>query len=318
MIQTSSREFTKNIAGPAHSIMPKRKATLIANPKTGPYKSRRGIPIEDLADYLESLGVDVNLCLTAGPGDATRIAATVARNGSADVIVAGGDGTINEAMQGIIGTNARLAIIPRGTANVLAHELDIPFDAKRAAELIARGNTRRIHLGVAIDERSQVRRYFVLMAGIGLDASVVREVDPSLKKRIGKGAFWISGLAHLASWKPRTFKLEIEGKDYHATFAAIGNASTYGGQLAITPRARLDKPEFEVCLIQSSSRLRYLRLLSHAMREGMPENNADVRFLKTQKVKAIGDAPVQIDGELIGDLPMTFEIAPESLDVIVP
>jgi len=298
--------------------MSKRQATLIANPKTGPYKSRRGIPIEELADYLESLGLDVNLCLTAGPGDATRIAAASASNGSADVIVAGGDGTINEAMQGIVGTRARLAIIPRGTANVLAHELDIPFDAKRAAELIARGNTRRIHLGVATDDRSQVKRYFVLMAGIGLDASVVREVDPSLKKRIGKGAFWISGLSHLASWKPRTFTLEIEGKRYQATFAAIGKSSTYGGQLAITPRARIDEPEFEVCLIQSSSRLRYLRLLSHAMREGMPENNEDVLFLKTQKVKAFGDAAVQIDGELIGDLPMTFEIASQSLEVIVP
>ncbi|HSE22867.1 MAG TPA: hypothetical protein VLB68_14465, partial [Pyrinomonadaceae bacterium] len=124
--------------------------------------------------------------------------------------------------------------------------------------------------------------------------------------------------SHLASWKPRTFTLEIDGKSYQATFAAIGKASTYGGQLAITPRARIDRPEFEVCLIKSSSRLRYLRLLSHAMREGMPENNEDVLFLRTQKVKAIGDAPVQIDGELIGDLPMTFEIAPESLDVIVP
>jgi len=318
MVNVLQSNYLSRAYEPARSKMSKRQATLIANPKTGPYKSRRGIPIEELADYLESLGLDVNLCLTAGPGDATRIAAASASNGSADVIVAGGDGTINEAMQGIVGTRARLAIIPRGTANVLAHELDIPFDAKRAAELIARGNTRRIHLGVAIDDRSQVQRYFVLMAGIGLDASVVREVDPSLKKRIGKGAFWISGLSHLASWKPRTFTLEIDGKRYQATFAAIGKSSTYGGQLAITPRARIDEPEFEVCLIQSSSRLRYLRLLSHAMREGMPENNEDVLFLKTQKVKAFGDAAVQIDGELIGDLPMTFEIASQSLEVIVP
>jgi len=318
MVKVLQSNYLRRAFEPARSKMPKRKATLIANPKTGPYKSRRGIPVEELADYLESLGVDVNLCLTSGPGVATRIAAASAGNGSADVIVAGGDGTINEAMQGIVGTKARLAIIPRGTANVLAHELDIPFDARRAAELIARGNTRRIHLGVAIDDRAQVQRYFVLMAGIGLDASVVREVDPSLKKRIGKGAFWISGLSHLASWKPRTFTLEIDGKSHQATFAAIGKSSTYGGQLSITPRARLDKPEFEVCLIQSSSRLRYLRLLSHAMREGMPENNEDVVFLKTQKVKAFGDAPVQIDGELIGDLPMTFEIAAESLEVIVP
>jgi len=294
-----------------------RKATLISNPKTGRYASRRR-PIQELASDLESRGIAVDLKLTSGPGEATAIASRAARNGSSDVIVAGGDGTINEAIQGLAGTKARLAIIPRGTGNVLARELGLPLDAAQAVEVAAKGKSRKIYLGLAVDETNHVSRHFVLMAGIGLDASVVRGVQPSLKKRIGRGAFWLSGLSHLASWNPRPFTLEIDGVAYQATFAAIGKAPRYGGDLAITPGARLDEREFEVCIIQATSRLRYLHLLSHAMRAGMPRNNPEVQFVKAVTVKAHGDAHVQIDGELFGHLPMRFEIAPHSLEVIVP
>jgi diacylglycerol kinase (ATP) len=298
--------------------MSNRKATLISNPKTGRYASRRLRSVQELASHLESLGVTVDLKLTGGPGDATEFAARAARNGSSDIIVAGGDGTINEAIQGLAGTKARLAIIPRGTANVLARELGLPLDDEPAAVVAAQGKSRKIYLGVAIDETTQERRHFVLMAGIGLDASVVRRVQPSLKKRIGKGAFWISGLSHLATWNPRPFTLEIDNQKYNATFATIGKSAKYGGDLAITPGARLDEREFEICIIETMSRLRYLHLLSYAMRDGMPRDKPEVRFVKAVNVKAYGDAAVQVDGELIGQLPMRFEIAPHSLEVIVP
>jgi diacylglycerol kinase (ATP) len=293
-------------------------AILISNPKTGRYASRRLRPIQDTLSHLKSLGLDVELKLTTRPHEATEIAARAARNGSSDVIVAGGDGTINEVIQGLAGTKARLAIIPRGTANVLARELGLPLDDEQAALVAARGKSRRIHLGLAIEETTNVSRHFALMAGIGLDASIVRGVQPSLKKRIGKGAFWVSGLSHLAAWNPNPFTLEIDGREYTATFAAIGKGSRYGGDLAITPEARLDHPEFEVCIIETASRFRYLRLLSYAMREGMPRNRPEVKFVKASRIRAYGDAHVQIDGELIGGLPMRFEIAPESLEVIVP
>jgi diacylglycerol kinase (ATP) len=298
--------------------MSKRKATLISNPKTGRYGSRRPKPIQELASHLESLGLEIELKLTAGPGDATEIAARAARNGSSDVIVAGGDGTINEAIQGLAGTKARLAILPRGTGNVLARELGLPLEEEQAVEVLVRGKSRRIHFGVAIDETKGGSRYFVLMAGIGLDASVVRRVQPSLKSRIGKGAFWVSGLSHLATWNPRPFELEIDGRNYTATFAAIGKAARYGGDLAITPRARIDQPEFEVCIIETFNRFRYLQLLSYAMRSGMPRHKRGVRFVMAKSVRGLGDAPVQVDGELIGQLPMRFQIAPHSLEVIVP
>src|SRR6186713_1751439 len=141
--------------------MSPRKATLISNPKTGRYASRRR-PVEELAAQLESLGVKVDLRLTQAPGDATEIAARAARNGSSDVIVAGGDGTINEAIQGLAGTRARLAIIPRGTANVLARELKLPLDDEQATVIAARGNARRVYLGLAVDEATGTSRFFVL------------------------------------------------------------------------------------------------------------------------------------------------------------
>jgi len=297
--------------------MPTRKATLISNPKTGRYVSRRKT-IQELASDLASRGIEVDLKLTNGPGDAAELAARAAHNGSTDVIVAGGDGTINEAIQGMVGSKARLGILPRGTANVLARELGLPMNVDEAITVAAQGKSRRIHFGVAIDETTNERRHFVLMAGIGLDASVVRRVQPSLKRRIGKGAFWLSGLSHLATWNPRLFKLEIEGQSYGATFAAIGKAARYGGDLMITPRARLDEPEFEVCIIETFSRVQYLHLLSYAMREGMPDDKKGVRFIKTSQVRAVGDAAVQVDGEVIGHLPMRFEISPHSLEVIVP
>jgi diacylglycerol kinase family enzyme len=116
--------------------VPIRLATLIANPKTGRYSSRRLRPIEDVASQLRSLGVDVEIKLTTAPGEATEFAARAARNGTSDVIVAGGDGTINEAVQGLAGSNARLAIIPRGTGNVLARELK-RRSSPRAVTLVA-------------------------------------------------------------------------------------------------------------------------------------------------------------------------------------
>lgn len=294
------------------------KAVLIYNPKTGRYGSNRLLPIESICEHFRTLGIKINLRETTGPGDAATIAHAAATNGTRNVIVSGGDGTINEALQGLIDTDARLAILPRGTANVLARDLGMPFDSFEAAAVIAKGNTRKIYAGCAIDEMTGSKRYFLLMAGIGLDASVVRRVHPQLKRRFGKAAFWLSGFSHLAHWRPTSFDLETNGQELHGTFAAIGKAASYGGDLAVTPRARLEQPDFEVCVISTRSRLRYLRLLPYVLRGGVPEDKKHVAFVRTTRVLATGQAPVQVDGELIGKLPMRFEIAPNPIEIIVP
>ncbi|HKY27570.1 MAG TPA: diacylglycerol kinase family protein [Pyrinomonadaceae bacterium] len=298
--------------------MTTRRAIIISNPKTGRYATRRIAPIEEICAQLKAQNLDVELINTTGPGHATRIAEAAARNGTSDVIVAGGDGTINEALQGLVGSPARLSVLPRGTANVLARDLGLPLDCGQAAEVIVRAKTRRIHVGCAVDEKNGVRRYFLLMAGIGLDASVVSGVHPGLKKRLGRGAFWLSGLSHLADWKLKTFEIEIAGNTFVATFATIGKAATYGGELSVTPRAQLDQPDFEICVVTTQSRVRYLQLLSHALRSGVPQDKPGVHFLRASHARASGEANVQVDGEVIGSLPMTFQIAPETIDVIVP
>jgi diacylglycerol kinase (ATP) len=299
--------------------MNKREAVLISNPNAGRGGERREQEVARFCQQLKARGVRVEVLKTTAPNDATRLAARAAAAGAREVIVSGGDGTINEALQGLVGTKAQLGIWPRGTANVLARELKIPLNLNGAAEVIARGRSAAVHVGCATIERTGEQRYFFLMAGVGLDASVVRHVRPRLKRRVGEAAFWYAGLGHLAHWQPVSFKVWIDGESFPATFAAIGNAPHYGGKLGITPRAALDKPEFEVCLVDSQSRIHFLYLLSHAMREGGVSKRArGVRFVRATRTRVEGDALVQVDGELLGQLPMTFEVAPNSVEIFIP
>lgn len=295
-------------------------ALLIANPLAGRGSStHRRQGVKRFCETLKQHGVTVEMAATTAPGDATRLAEQAVREGWREVIVSGGDGTINEALQSLAGKNVRLAVWPRGTANVLARELNLPFKAERVAQMISRGKTRSISIGCATNEARNEHRYFFLMAGVGLDASVVRGTNSNLKRRVGEAAFWYSGLQHLARWQPVSFDIEVEGKTYPATFAAIGKAARYGGNLAITPGARLDDEQFEICVIDSTSKLRYLHLLSRAMRStGVAEHLPHTRLFKASRVRVTGEALVQADGELIGKLPMSFEVTSKRIEIIVP
>lgn len=298
--------------------MEKRTAILISNPNAGRGGARRAHAVARFCEYLRAHGVEVELLNTEAPGDATRLAREAERSGASEVIVSGGDGTINEALQGLVGGRARLAVWATGTANVLARELRLPFDAESAARVFLRGRGLRVSVGCATNERSGEKRYFFLMAGVGLDASVVRSVNLRLKRRIGELAYWYAGFAHLTRWSLPAFKLEINGETFPATFAIIGKAAGYGGGLKLTPRALMTAHEFEVCIVNSQSRIRYLRLLTQAMRNGVAETASGVRFIRATRVRADGDADVQADGELIGRLPMTFEVTPERVEIVVP
>jgi diacylglycerol kinase (ATP) len=299
--------------------MNERRAVLIVNPNAGRSRADAARSIELFRERCGALGVGVEVAPTEGPGDAARLAAGAARSGLGEVIARGGDGTVHEVLQGLAGTGARLLVWPAGTANVLARQLNLPRGAAEAAEVLARGRARPITLGVATSGKTGERRYFFMVAGVGLDASVVRQVRPRLKRRVGEAAFWYAGLGHLAHWRPREFEVAIGDEVFAATYAAIGKAPWYGGGLAITPRARLDAEEFEVCLISTRSRVRYLRLLGRALRGGVAAEGADgICFRTARAVRASGEALVQADGELIGELPMTFEMAPERIEVFVP
>lgn len=298
--------------------MSKSNTVLISNPSAGRGGASRAHEVARFCEAMKARGVEVEVMNTTAQGEATQLAARAAENEGATVIVSGGDGTINEALQGLVGKNARLAIWPRGTANVLAREIAMPTDLAKAAEIIARGKFKRIYMGCATLEETGERRYFLLMAGIGLDASVVEGTRPGLKRRVGKAAFWYAGLEHVLGWEPVSFKLEVGGETFPATFAAIGNGSRYGGGLRVTPRARLDQPEFEICIINSRSRLRYLGLIPAILRGDLTDQPPDLRFIRATRARATGKVAVQVDGELIGQLPMSFEIVPGQIELICP
>jgi len=286
--------------------MKSSSTVLISNRSAGRGGAKRELELATFCEEMKARGIEVQVLNTTAPGEATCMAVNAVEKGAGTVIVSGGDGTVNEALQGMVGKSARLAVWPRGTANVLARELGLPTNPSKIIEMITRGNTKWIYPGCAIHEETGKRRYFILMAGVGLDASVVKGVRPVLKRRIGKAAFWYSGLEHLAGWKPIPFKIEAEGQSFVATFAAIGKGSLYGGGLSVTPRARLDNPQFEICVMTAERRLRYLRLLPSVVLGGLEKDQRDVRFIQTTRARVTGDVAVQVDGELIGNPPMSF------------
>jgi diacylglycerol kinase family enzyme len=168
--------------------------------------------------------------------------------------------------------------------------------------------------------KSQIsKRYFLMFAGIGLDASIARKVNLPLKRRTGEFAFWVEGFRHLATWRPETFTVEVDGREYEGVFALIGNGKGYGGGISVTPNARLEEPWFEVYILpRRSTNLAYLNDLAMCYRGRPAATGATI--IRGKKIKAnSSDEPwVEVDGEIIGPLPMTFEVVPDALSLIVP
>jgi len=292
--------------------LPHRRATIIYNPLAGsPRECKRGV--ERARQALSREGMTVEARATSRPGEAAPLARHAIMQGSTLIIVRGGDGTVNEALQGIVGSDVPLAIWPAGTVNVLAKTLRIPRDFDAIIKMIVRQNVRRISIGKADS------RYFFLMAGIGLDASIVRQINPTIKRYGGILAFWVSGIKHLFVWDAPVFTVEVNGESFTATFAAIANAPFYGGGLVMAPDARMDDEFFRVCLIRSRNKLRLLSYLPLAF-WGRHIHQRGVVYLKSQHVRAYSDqtSGVQVDGEFAGTLPMSFEILPRAVSVVVP
>jgi YegS/Rv2252/BmrU family lipid kinase len=280
--------------------------------------ARREAVARRMSDLLQARGIIAQSKATAGPGDATRLAREAVASGSDIIVSYGGDGTLNEIIQGMVGSRARLAVWAGGTSNVVARDLGMPFDVDRLADVIAQEKTRRITLGLARLEDG-AERYFVMMAGIGLDASIARGVNKRLKRNTGEFAYWITGIKHLFTWQAQPFVVEVDGKAYESAFALIGNGKGYGGGMLITPHAELEEPLFEVYILPpQANNLAYLKALAACMR-GKPES-ANATLIKGRRIKANSthEPWVEADGEIIGSLPMTFDITPDALSIIVP
>ena len=337
--------------------MPQERAVIIYNPMSG-RAGRRAEDARHMISLLAARGIQAEARATAGPDDATRLAREAINDGVEIIISYGGDGTLNEVIQGMAESRVALAVWPGGTSNVVARDLEMPFAIERIADVIATRKTQRIALGLACrrgegargregegEKRSREaeeqrecaveeqtgkqtisptpplpkHRYFVMMAGIGLDASIARSVNKKLKRRAGEYAYWVTGLKHLFTWPAERFTITVDGQKFESTFAIIGKGKGYGGGMTITPNARLDEALFEVYILPPlKSNLAYLRVLSACMR-GKPETSG-ATMIKGRRVEANSShAPwVEADGEVIGPLPMTFEVVPDALTLIVP
>jgi diacylglycerol kinase (ATP) len=296
--------------------MPQQQAVTIYNPMSG-RAGRRAEDVRHMTELLAARGIVADACATAGPDDATRLAREAIGAGVDLIISYGGDGTLNEVIQGVAGSRAALVVWPGGTSNVVARDLRMPFTVERIADVIAAARTQRIALGLA--QSGERSRYFVMMAGIGLDASIARGVNKRLKRRVGELAYWVAGLKHLFTWPAERFTITVDGRAFDSTFAIVGKGKGYGGGMLLTPNARLDEPLFEVYILPPLARnVAYLPVLSACMR-GKPEASG-ATLIKGRRVEANSShAPwVEADGELIGPLPMSFEVVPDALTLIVP
>jgi diacylglycerol kinase (ATP) len=294
------------------------RASLIYNPTAGGLR-REPAQIEELINSLREQGIEVTPQMTTDVGHATELSQEAVNDGTEVVIVCGGDGTINEAAQPLVGTGTALAVWPSGTANVLANELQLPRRPEAIAKLIACGQSRLISVGRAMKPESDWQRYFLLMAGIGLDATIVHGVDLDLKRLTGIGAYLASGLGYLAKLPLTPFSIDFNGRHYESTFAVIANAARYAVCFTMAPKARVDDDKFDICLFNSRSRLSLLGYAFLSM-SGRHTRSSGVVYQETREVKANSnpDALVQLDGDVVGRLPMQFEIVPRALRVIAP
>ncbi len=287
-----------------------KRVLVITNPAAG---CRRRARLAAILDALRDRGCDLVLETTSVRGDAELLARSIDYDCIDVVAIAGGDGTINEVLNGLDATAPPVAIIPIGTANVLAAEIGLGSTAKAIADTIAYGRPKPICLGIANERR------FAVMASVGLDAEVVRHVSLDLKRYLGKGAYAYETLHQLLTLASPAFELSIEGRDYLAHGVIIANGRYFGGQFIVAPNASLDMPSFDICRCTRGGRRATLCYLA-SMVQGRLADRDDYEIVRAKHVRINGPegAPVQADGDIITELPATISIQRDAVKLMYP
>jgi diacylglycerol kinase (ATP) len=210
-----------------------------------------------------------------------------------------------------------LGILPAGTANVLANELGIGKTMERAAASLAHTVAERVALGVLSSDMDDSRRYFLLMAGAGLDADIVYNLKPRTKELLGKAAYWVGGFSKVGSRIPE-FTVHADGREYRASFALASRVRNYGGDLEIAPTISLLDDEFELVLFEGESSAGFLKYML-AIVAGRQRATRGITILRTrQALFSASGIHIQVDGEYAGVTPARVEIAPSALTLLVP
>lgn len=282
--------------------------TVIFNPTAGGGRAKR---LRLFVRTLEKGGARVRLYHTRAPGDATRYLQALENPGDC-VVAAGGDGTVNDVINGLR-PGVALALFPLGTANVLARELAIPRQPEAAARVVLEGRPQSVTPALLNGRR------FLVMAGVGYDAWVVDQVDLISKRRIGKLAYLISMIRQLFRYGEVRFRVTVDGRPLDCFSAVISNGRYYGGGFVISRQASLSRRSVQVLLFQRPGLIFLLRCLA-ALALGRLEKVDGVASLSAERVaiSAPGLEPVQTDGDPAGWLPVEISLEPEPVTVMVP
>jgi len=277
--------------------------------------------LSDAAEILREAGHDTWLVPTQGPGTAGAIARRSISDGAELILAAGGDGTINEIAEGVAFSDVPLGILPAGTANVLANEMGLGSSIVGAAARLPNCIPTRISIGRLQCMNGSARtRLFLLMAGVGLDARVVYNINLPLKARLGKLAYWVGGFS-LVGRALDEFDVLVDGRRISCAFALISKVRNYGGDLEIAQTASLLDDQFEVVLFEGRSSFRFLTYLARVALRRI-KDVPGISLIRAGAVAMPGSADrrvyIQVDGEYAGHLPASVEIVPDALTLLIP
>ncbi|HTC67623.1 MAG TPA: diacylglycerol kinase family protein [Candidatus Acidoferrum sp.] len=303
-----------------------QNALLIHNPNAGRGGAKRRRSLDEARRIFAAVGIEVELAETTGPGEATEIAQRATTERRDLVVACGGDGTLNEVVNGLAGPSnghrVPLALLPAGTANIFAKELSLPWDIPGAARKLVRGMVVDIALGLATPLREpEKRKYFLSVAGAGPDGKIVYSIDLDLKARLGTLAYWWQGAREIFRYDYPHFRVVIRGQSSDSSLVIVGRTKHYGGPFKITTLADLYEDKFEVMTLSTRSGLRYLSYLP-TLWLGKLRGTRGVFFSKTDSLVCEplhgNSVHAQVDGEPLGQLPVEFKIVPGALKVLVP
>lgn len=288
----------------------------IVNPVAGRGRAGRAWP--EIAGRLNALGLDYEVYFTKGPRDAERAARAAAEAGCDVVVAGGGDGTVTEVVNGLVGTQAALGVLPLGSGNDFARTLGLPKNPAAAADLLLQGRRERVDLGRIRD------RFFVNIASAGLDAEIVRTMNEDLRHLRGSVAYFWATMTTILRFNPTEFLLDLDGRQVQmkALLVAVANGRFYGGGMKIAPEADVSDGLFDVCILGELSRPDFLKSFP-TVYAGKHLTHPKITLLRAQRVRVdcLGTEPKlsgQADGEMIGQVPFEFAVEPQALEVYVP
>jgi YegS/Rv2252/BmrU family lipid kinase len=290
------------------------KTMVILNPVAGKGNVQKVYQV--IKHELGKRGITAHYDLSPQKGRIKRFAFECVKNGYERLIICGGDGTVHEAIPGLVNTDVALGIIPLGTGNDLGRTLGIKRDIPFACSVIEKGEEKRIDVA-----RVNGDQYFAGVGALGFDAEVATLAEKFKRFTPGISIYILAILTKLLTYKFKRVRIRYNGEEYHdeVLLAAFGNSRFYGGGIKITPQAEIDDGILDLCIIKRLNKLRLLLLLP-TVYKGNHIHFSEVNLYRAKKIIVESDTPLHLygDGESVSPTPLCIEVVPQALKVIVP